>query len=335
MISARHFKRSIIIIISTFVLLLLIFTISVATGFASLSPDRLLPTLLGNGTAKENLILFTFRLPRILIAVLAGMGLALSGAILQSITRNPLADPGILGINSGAGLFVVFFVLLFGNSTGNHLYLLPLFALIGGLITAIFIYLLSYKRGEGIQPGRMLLVGVGLAAAINGALLTLASKMAREEYDFFANWAAGRIWGDDWLFVFALLPWLAILIPFIYFKSNTLNTMALNEELSVGLGVKTNKERYILLLASVALAAASVSVSGGIAFIGLLAPHIARSLVGPRHQLFLPVAAMFGGLLLLSADTVGRVLLDTIGIPAGVIVSFIGAPYFLYLMAKK
>ncbi|MED1605534.1 iron ABC transporter permease [Cytobacillus kochii] len=335
MISARHFKRSIIIIISTFVLLLLIFTISVATGFASLSPDRLLPTLLGNGTAKENLILFTFRLPRILIAVLAGMGLALSGAILQSITRNPLADPGILGINSGAGLFVVFFVLLFGNSTGNHLYLLPLFALIGGLITAIFIYLLSYKRGEGIQPGRMLLVGVGLAAAINGALLTLASKMAREEYDFFANWAAGRIWGDDWLFVFALLPWLAILIPFIYFKSNTLNTMALNEELSVGLGVKTNKERYILLLASVALAAASVSVSGGIAFIGLLAPHIARSLVGPRHQLFLPVAAMFGGLLLLSADTIGRVLLDTIGIPAGVIVSFIGAPYFLYLMAKK
>lgn len=335
MISARHFKRSIIIIISTFVLLLLIFTISVATGFASLSPDRLLPTLLGNGTAKENLILFTFRLPRILIAVLAGMGLALSGAILQSITRNPLADPGILGINSGAGLFVVFFVLLFGNSTGNHLYLLPLFALIGGLITAIFIYLLSYKRGEGIQPGRMLLVGVGLAAAINGALLTLASKMAREEYDFFANWVAGRIWGDDWLFVFALLPWLAILIPFIYFKSNTLNTMALNEELSVGLGVKTNKERYILLLASVALAAASVSVSGGIAFIGLLAPHIARSLVGPRHQLFLPVAAMFGGLLLLSADTVGRVLLDTIGIPAGVIVSFIGAPYFLYLMAKK
>lgn len=335
MISAHHFKRSIIIIISTFVLLLLIFTISVATGFASLSPDRLLPTLLGNGTPKENLILFTFRLPRILIAVLAGMGLALSGAILQSITRNPLADPGILGINSGAGLFVVFFVLLFGNSTGNHLYLLPLFALIGGLITAIFIYLLSYKRGEGIQPGRMLLVGVGLAAAINGALLTLASKMAREEYDFFANWAAGRIWGDDWLFVFALLPWLAILIPFIYFKSNTLNTMALNEELSVGLGVKTNKERYTLLLASVALAAASVSVSGGIAFIGLLAPHIARSLVGPRHQLFLPVAAMFGGLLLLSADTVGRVLLDTIGIPAGVIVSFIGAPYFLYLMAKK
>lgn len=335
MMSTRHLKRSIIIIISTFVLLLLIFTISVATGFASLSPDRLLPTLFGNGTAKENLILFTFRLPRILIAVLAGMGLALSGAILQSITRNPLADPGILGINSGAGLFVVFFVLLFGNSTGNHLYLLPLFALIGGLITAIFIYLFSYKKGEGIQPGRMLLVGVGLAAAINGALLTLASKMAREEYDFFANWAAGRIWGDDWLFVFALLPWLVLLIPFIYFKSNTLNTMALNEELSVGLGVKTNKERYTLLLVSVALAAASVSVSGGIAFIGLLAPHIARSLVGPRHQLFLPVAAMFGGVLLLSADTIGRVLLDTIGIPAGVIVSFIGAPYFLYLMAKK
>ncbi|MBN6887748.1 ferric hydroxamate/heme transport system permease protein [Cytobacillus horneckiae] len=331
----KKLKRTGMIISITAILLLIAFIISVATGFASMSPLRLVNTLLGQGTPKEELILFTFRLPRILVTILAGVGLAISGAILQSITRNPLADPGILGINAGAGLAVVFFVMIFGSGAGTYIYILPLFALCGGMITAIIIYLLSFKKGEGIDPGRMLLVGVGLSTAISGAILTLASKIAREDYDFFANWMAGRIWGDDWVFVLALLPWLLLLLPLVYRKSNVLNTMSLNENLSIGLGVKVEKERYILLLIAVALAASAVSVSGGIAFVGLMAPHIARSLVGPRHQLYLPVAAMLGAILLLIADTIGRVLLDPSGIPAGVIVSIIGAPYFMYLMAKK
>lgn len=335
MMNQKKLKRTGMIISITAILLLIAFIISVATGFASLSPLRLVNTLLGQGTPKEELILFTFRLPRILVTILAGVGLAISGAILQSITRNPLADPGILGINAGAGLAVVFFVMIFGSSAGTYIYILPLFALCGGMITAIIIYLLSFKKGEGIDPGRMLLVGVGLSTAISGAILTLASKIAREDYDFFANWMAGRIWGDDWVFVLALLPWLLLLLPLVYRKSNVLNTMSLNENLSIGLGVKVEKERYILLLIAVALAASAVSVSGGIAFVGLMAPHIARSLVGPRHQLYLPVAAMLGAILLLIADTIGRVLLDPSGIPAGVIVSIIGAPYFMYLMAKK
>lgn len=335
MMNQKKLKRTGMIISITAILLLIAFIISVATGFASLSPLRLVNTLLGQGTPKEELILFTFRLPRILVTILAGVGLAISGAILQSITRNPLADPGILGINAGAGLAVVFFVMIFGSSAGTYIYILPLFALCGGMITAIIIYFLSFKKGEGIDPGRMLLVGVGLSTAISGAILTLASKIAREDYDFFANWMAGRIWGDDWVFVLALLPWLLLLLPLVYRKSNVLNTMSLNENLSIGLGVKVEKERYILLLIAVALAASAVSVSGGIAFVGLMAPHIARSLVGPRHQLYLPVAAMLGAILLLIADTIGRVLLDPSGIPAGVIVSIIGAPYFMYLMAKK
>lgn len=335
MMNQKKLKRTGMIISITAILLLIAFIISVATGFASMSPLRLVNTLLGQGTPKEELILFTFRLPRILVTILAGVGLAISGAILQSITRNPLADPGILGINAGAGLAVVFFVMIFGSSAGTYIYILPLFALCGGMITAIIIYLLSFKKGEGIDPGRMLLVGVGLSTAISGAILTLASKIAREDYDFFANWMAGRIWGDDWVFVLALLPWLLLLLPLVYRKSNVLNTMSLNENLSIGLGVRVEKERYILLLIAVALAASAVSVSGGIAFVGLMAPHIARSLVGPRHQLYLPVAAMLGAILLLIADTIGRVLLDPSGIPAGVIVSIIGAPYFMYLMAKK
>lgn len=265
MMNQKKLKRTGMIISITAILLLIAFIISVATGFASLSPLRLVNTLLAQGTPKEELILFTFRLPRILVTILAGVGLAISGAILQSITRNPLADPGILGINAGAGLAVVFFVMIFGSSAGTYIYILPLFALCGGMITAIIIYLLSFKKGEGIDPGRMLLVGVGLSTAISGAILTLASKIAREDYDFFANWMAGRIWGDDWVFVLALLPWLLLLLPLVYRKSNVLNTMSLNENLSIGLGVKVEKERYILLLIAVALAASAVSVSGGIA----------------------------------------------------------------------
>lgn len=321
--------------VSAFIVLLALFVISVATGYVSLSPAQLARTILGQGTSREQLILFDFRLPRIIIAVLAGMGLAVSGAILQSITRNPLSDPGILGINAGAGLMVVFYIMFFTAESTYFLYLLPLFALIGGGLAAIAIYLMAYKKGEGIEPTRLVLMGVGMAAALNGAILTLSSRMEREEYDFFANWMAGRIWGDDWTFVLALLPWLLLFLPLVMAKANVLNVLNLHEHVSVGLGVDVERERRRLVLIAVALSSASVSVSGGIAFVGLMAPHIARALVGPRHQGFFPIAAMLGAILLLAADTIGRVILDPSGIPAGIVVTLIGAPYFMYLMAKK
>ncbi|CAH0343873.1 iron ABC transporter permease [Bacillus sp. CECT 9360] len=335
MIHSGQLKKIRITFIAAFVLLLAVFVISVATGYISLTPAQLVRTIIGQGTNKENLILFGFRLPRILITMLAGMGLAVSGALLQSITRNPLSDPGILGINAGAGLMVVFYVMFFSAESTVYLYLLPLFALVGGLLAAAFIYLMSYEKGEGIDPTRLVLIGVGLAAALYGAILTLSARLEREQYDFFANWMAGRIWGDDWIFVLALLPWILILLPIVYIKSNVLNTLQMHEHVSVGLGVHVERERLVLMSIAVALASVSVSVSGGITFVGLMAPHIARGLVGPRHQSFLPVAALIGANLLLGADTIGRVVLDPSGIPAGVVVTIIGAPYFMYLMAKN
>ena len=139
----------------------------------------------------------------------------------------------------------------------------------------------------------------------------------------------------DWTFVYALLPWLLILVPFTFYKANKLNLLALNEPVAIGVGVAIEKERIQLLLAAVALAASAVSVTGGIAFIGLMAPHIARALVGPRHQLFLPIAVLIGGWLLVLADTIGRNIADPQGIPAGIVVAIIGAPYFIYLLSKK
>jgi len=163
----------------------------------------------------------------------------------------------------------------------------------------------------------------------------VSASAERAKVDFIAKWIAGNIWGDDWVFVLALLPWLAVLIPFTLYKANRLNLLALNEHVAIGVGVALEKERRSLLIVAVALAASAVSVTGGIAFIGLMAPHIAKSLVGPRHQLFLPVAILIGGWLLLLADTIGRHIVEPSGIPAGIMVALIGAPYFMYLLLKK
>ncbi|MEA3321419.1 MAG: iron ABC transporter permease [Bacillota bacterium] len=316
--------------------LLIVTTIVVGIGIgpASLSFDRLIPTILGQGSFKDEFVLFSIRLPRIVITLLAGMALALSGAILQGITRNDLADPGIIGINAGAGVAISVFFLYVPINAGSFVYMLPAVAFFGAFITAMLIYLFSYQRNGGLQPVRLVLVGVGFSMALSGMMIILISSAERVKVDFIAKWLAGNIWGTDWPFILALLPWLLVLVPFTLFKANRLNLLGMSEPVAIGVGVSLEKERVVLLLTAVALAASAVSVTGGIAFVGLMAPHIAKSLVGPRNQLFLPVAILIGGWLLLFADTVGRNLIDS-GIPAGIMVALIGAPYFMYLLLKK
>lgn len=316
-------------------LILLTAITSIGLGYSPISYDRLVPALLGEGTFKEEFILFSIRLPRILITLLAGMALALSGAILQSITRNDLADPGIIGINSGAGVAISVFFLFVPVEAGAFAYLLPIVAFGGALLTAVLIYAFSYSRSTGLQPIRLVLVGIGFSMALSGVMIVLISSAEPEKVDFIANWLAGSIWGADWPFILAILPWLVVLIPFTLYKANRMNVLGLSDSVAVGIGVSIEKERIILLLAAVALAASAVSVTGGIAFIGLMAPHIAKAIVGPRHQLFLPLAILIGGWLLLLADTIGRNLLEPSGIPAGIMAALIGAPYFVYLLLKK
>ncbi|MBS4189937.1 iron ABC transporter permease [Bacillus sp. FJAT-49705] len=324
-------------IILAVLLALIIFTIVIGMGigYSSLSYDRLIPTFLGQGTFKEEFVLFSVRLPRIIITLLAGMALALSGAILQGITRNDLADPGIIGINSGAGVAITVFFLFSPIEAGSFVYLLPLVAFAGALLTACIIYMFAYNKNAGLQPVRLVLVGVGFSMALSGVMIVLISSAERAKVDFIAKWLAGNIWGTDWPFILAILPWLAVLIPFTLYKANRLNLLGLSEPVAIGVGVSIEKERIVLLLAAVALAASAVSVTGGISFIGLMAPHIAKALVGPRNQLFLPVAILIGGWLLVVADTIGRNLVEPDGIPAGIMVALIGAPYFMYLLLKK
>ncbi|GLC87942.1 iron ABC transporter permease [Lysinibacillus piscis] len=327
-------KKHFIILGTLIVLILITFVISMNTGVIKLTPLEVLRTLFGQGDAQQQLILFEFRLPRIVVAILVGMGLASSGAILQGISRNALADPGILGINAGAGLMVMLFISFFPSTAAAPVYLLPVLAFIGSGMTAIIIYALSYKRHEGITPMRLLLTGIAVAAGISSAMIVLTLRLTPENYQFVATWLAGSIWGSNWKFVLSLLPWLIILLPFIYSKSRILNVLNLDELTAIGLGASIEKERRWLLAASVGLAGASVSVSGGIGFVGLIAPHLARQLVGAKHQILLPVSALLGGLLVLLADTIGRSILEPSEIPAGIVVAVLGAPYFLYLLAR-
>ncbi|GIO45137.1 FecCD family ABC transporter permease [Paenibacillus apis] len=331
----RSLRKQQVVLALLVLLMLVTILVGLSVGASPVSINRLLPTILGHGSFEDNFVLFSVRLPRILITMLSGMALALSGAVLQGITRNELADPGIVGINSGAGVGVTVYFLFAPINVETFAYVIPLIAFAGALITAVLIYVFSYTRGEGVQPIRLVLVGVGFSMALSGLMIVLISSVDREKVDFIAKWLAGNVWGTDWPFVLALLPWLIILVPYVLLKSRELNLLAMSESTAIGTGVVVNKDRILLMLAAVALAASAVSVTGGIAFIGLMAPHIARALVGPRHQQFVPVSILIGGWLLLLADTIGRNLVQPSGIAAGIMVAFIGAPYFLYLLLKE
>lgn len=331
----RRKKRAYFLMLIIGLLVIITFIISMNTGHIRLTPFEVFKTLFGMGTKNQSLVLFDFRLPRIVISVLIGAGLAVSGAILQGISRNPLADPGILGINAGAGLMVMLFVSFFPITAKAPIFLLPMLALLGAGFAAILIYVLSYKKNEGIVPTRLLLSGIGVAAGIDAAMIILTLRLDPEKYQFVATWLAGSIWGTNWKFVLALMPWILILLPFVIYKARVLNVLNLGEQTSLGLGTAIKREQLWLLAAAVGLAGASVSVSGGIGFVGLIAPHLARRLVGPRHELMIPTAALLGSLLVIAGDTIGRSILQPTGVPVGIIVAIIGAPYFLYLLATS
>jgi len=327
-------RRAVLVMTAAAILIAAVCVISINTGHIRLSPAVVAKTLLGFGTDREELILFEFRLPRIVISILVGAALAVSGCILQGITRNALADPGILGINAGAGLMVMLFVAYGSTSTLSTLFLLPILALIGAGGAAALIFALAYRRHDGLSPTGLVLTGIAVALGLNAAIIVLTLRLSPEQYQFAATWMAGTIWGTNWKFVLAMLPWIAALLPYALLKTGTLNVMNLGEQTSAGLGVPVQRERFKLLAAAVGLAGASVAVAGGIAFVGLIGPHLARRLVGPQHQYLLPASALLGGLLLVTADTLSRLLAQPSEIPTGIVVAVIGAPYFIYLLMK-
>ncbi|KZS44388.1 FecCD family ABC transporter permease [Paenibacillus glucanolyticus] len=313
-----------------------VFLISLNMGTLKIPLAEVIKAFNGTGSEQNYTVLVHFRLPRMVIAILIGAGIAVSGAILQSVSRNALADPGILGINSGAGLAVVLYIFYFQGSSFSSgvlsVYIMPFAALLGAFLAAFLIYTLAWK--QGVTPIRLVLVGIGINAAFAALIIVFQLMMDPNNFMQATIWLSGSIWGASWEYVYAILPWILLLIPLALYKSQNLNVLNLGDHTATGLGVKVERERRTLLFISVALAGACVAVGGGIAFLGLVAPHLARKWVGPRHQGMLPVSALIGALVLLVADMIGKNLMAPSEIPVGLVVSCLGAPYFIYLLIK-
>ncbi|MBB6453476.1 iron complex transport system permease protein [Salirhabdus euzebyi] len=330
-------KKSLVVTIGFLFLMLLIMIISLGIGQMNISPLNVLKVIFGTGSSMEELVVFSFRMPRILLAVVAGAALAISGAILQGIIRNPLASPDIIGITGGAAFTTVGFLALFSDRSNTltvSIHWLPLASFIGAVCMGFLVYALAWKKG-GITPIRLVLIGIGLAAAMQ-AFTTMMMILGPVFTASRANiWITGSVNGTNWNEIAIIVPWILLLTIITFVYARRLNMQELGEELAVNAGQKVQKDRFVLLFLSTALAGGAVAFAGGIGFVGLMAPHIARKLVGSSFGALLPVSALMGGIIVLIADLIARVAFAPLELPAGVLTSAIGAPYFIYLMYKS
>ena len=331
MIQARR-TRLILIILALSLSSLILLALSV--GYARYSLFDVLDVLTGRASGNVSLIVTRIRLPRILACLLGGGSLALSGLLLQNLTKNPLADSGILGINAGAGLVVALVVGFFDLSDIKTMALTPFLGMLGGMGTIMLVYLISRKKNHGISPTRLIIAGIGMSSMLSGLMITLISNIDHFKVGFIVSWLSGSISGGSWSKILLFAPILFLLWGLTYTQSQSLNIMNLNEQTALALGLHLQKQRLIILILSTALASLSVVLIGNITFIGLVAGHITRKLLGSDRHITIPSALMLGMILLLIADTIGRLLLVGTGIPTGIVVTLIGAPYFLYLMSR-
>lgn len=315
-------------------LLLFVFLLSLSMGYANSSLVEVINVFLGQSDATMSLIVLQIRLPRILACMLGGASLAMSGVLLQTLTKNPLADSGILGINTGAGLVIAIMAGLLDITNPMVLTLLPFLAMLGGILTICTVYFVSHQKNQPISPTRLIIAGVGISSLLSGIMVSIIANLDTSKTDYIVSWLSGKVTGGNWQDLAILAPILFITWLLTYSRSYALNIMSLTDETALALGLHLKRERLYTLILSTALAALSVVLVGNITFIGLLAGHITRRLLGSDHRISLPSSLLIGMILLLIADTIGRVFLVGTGIPTGIVVSVIGAPYFLYLMIK-
>lgn len=317
-------------------LILLMVYISITHGTYEIPLKDVVKTLLRiNPNPKYDLVILQFRLPRILIALLVGLGLGVAGTVVQAITKNPLADPGILGINAGAGAAIIIFIYFYQGAINTTAWVtsfsMPFFGLIGGLGAALLIYLMAWKNGR-MDSQRLVLCGIAIGSGLSALSLFFSMTMNAGDFEMARVWTNGSLWNANYRSILAMIPWLVSLIPVIMKRSHVLDLFQLEESTVTSLGVETEREKAVLLLAAIGLISASVSVSGSIAFLGLLAPHIARGLVGVHHRRVIPVAGLVGMLLVLTADFIGKTFFKPVELPVGIVIALIGVPYFIYLL---
>ncbi len=331
LISLRLDRRVPLILICLMIGIVVAMVTNVGRGEYPIAPLDIVKTILGidTGNPDHYFVINTLRLPRTLVAFLVGVAFAISGTIFQGITCNPLADPSIIGINAGASVVAVAVIVLFPSAP---IYTLPMSAFVGALFMAALIYSLAWNNGS--SPVLLILIGVGLstiATAFTSLLITFGQI---SDVSNALIWLAGSVYGRTWEQVFSILPWLIIFVPMALILAKPLNALNLGDDIAKGLGSRVEWDRGLLVLVGVALAGAGVATAGTIGFVGLIAPHLGRQLVGTNHLGLMPTSALLGGIIVVLADLLGRTLFAPIEIPCGVVTAAIGAPYFLYLLIR-
>lgn len=323
-------SRSGTIVIMTFLFAIVAGVIAIGLGSVTISVPEILKTIFSStATDVYNTIILDIRLPRVLLAMIIGANIAISGALLQAVMGNPLADPGLTGVTSGAAVCVLLIML----AAPEYTQFIPIAAFVGGLIAATIVYALAWRR-SGISPITIILSGVAVNALCGGGIGYL-SIMYSDRLPSAVQWLNGSLAakGNNALFMvfpYAIVGWIISILAI-----RKANIIRLGDQVASNLGENVNRIRILLSLIAVFLAAISVAAIGMIGFVGLVVPHMARLLVGSNYKYLLPMSMALGALVLLLADTGGRTLFSPMEIPAGILMAVVGAPYFLYLMRRK
>jgi iron complex transport system permease protein len=304
---------------------------NLALGEFAIGPAEVVRSLAGAGDPSHEFVVVELRLPRALLAFAVGAALAVSGAILQGLTRNPLAAPDIVGVSAGANAAAVLVIVALPSAPVT---LLPVAAFAGALAASVIVYLLAWDRGS--SPSRLLLVGIGVTtvsyAVVIGVISTVDELIHASQ---LVTYLAGSVYGKGWPELRALLPWLAVLLPLALAGARHLDALSLGDPVARGLGVPIERRRLGLLCVGTALAASAVAIAGPVGFVGLTAPHIARRLVGAAHADRLPAALLAGGAMTIVADALARTAFAPVDIPVGVVTAVVGAPYLVWLLSRE
>ena len=298
-----------------------------------LNPEAIGAFVLGGETPemnRESLVVWTIRLPRVLVGVLVGMNLAVSGAIFQAVTRNELASPFILGVSSGAGLMILLTLVVFSGLTG----FLPLFASVGGAIAFLIVYAIAWKGGT--SPVRLVLAGVIVSTvfqSLQTGLFFFASDIGVVQEAI--AWTTGSLTGTDWEQVRTALPWTVVAMALAVAGARQLNVLLLGEQTAKSLGMNVERVRFALSGVAILAAAASIAVAGIVGFVGLIVPHMVRNVVGSDYKPLVVGCVFAGPALVVAADVGARLALSPTQIPVGIVTGLLGGPYFLYLMRRQ
>ena len=323
-------KNKTLLYIGSFILLIIAVIISIGLGSIKIDFTDIVKSIFDasvlNDTQVE--IIKNIRLPRIVLAIFVGAGLAVSGALLQAVMQNPLADPGIIGVSSGASLSIMLILIVFPVYANA----LPFLAFIGGILATILIYILSWR--DGISSIRLLLAGIAVNAMLGGAS-SLISVLNSEKIQSVILWLNGTLAGRTWNDIVIFLPYIVIGLILSLFCIRGSNLLLLGDEKAANLGLDIHKARILLSLLGAFLASVTTAAVGVIGFIGLVVPHISRLLVGSDYKYLLPFSMINGAVFLLITDTLARTIVAPIELPVGTIMAVIGGPFFLYLLRQR